>query len=223
VAEVETSPIDDGVVTVTLNRPDKKNALSIAVRDLVSDTLDELTDDDDVRCVIVTGAGDTFSAGFDLKEFAVEDAEFQQRLWDSSDRFHRTMLHFPLPIVAAVNGAALAGGFDLSAMCDLRVASTTARFAHPERTFGEVVYAPLHDLVGGSLARELALTGRTLTAPEAFDVGLVNQVVEPDQLLAAADAMARDIAVVPREFLMRTKSKILARQGISGETPTLEL
>ena len=76
------------------------------------------------------------------------------------------MLRFPLPTVAAVNGPALAGGFDLAVLCDLRVAATTARFAHPERTFGDVVYGPLHDLVGGAVARELCFTGRVVDATD---------------------------------------------------------
>ena len=142
----------DGVVTVTLNRPEKKNALSIALRDELSDAFDALASDDAVRVVVITGAGSVFSAGFDLGEFADPDPEHQRRLWDSSDRFHHTVLRFPLPVVAAVNGPALAGGFDLAVLCDLRVAADTAYFAHVEHTFGDVVYRPLRDLVGGSVA-----------------------------------------------------------------------
>src|SRR2546430_9855629 len=97
--EVLVSTPIDGVATVTLNRPEKRNALSIAVRDLVSDALDALAADENVKCVVLTGAGELFCAGFDLAEFRVEDAEFQKRLWTSSDRFHHTVLRFPLPIV----------------------------------------------------------------------------------------------------------------------------
>ena len=128
----------DGVVSLTLNRPDKKNALSVALRDALSDTLDRLAGDEAARAVTLTG--DTFSAGFDLAEFEVDDPEFQEALWASSERFHRTGLTFPLPLVAVVNGPALAGGFDLAVMCDLRVASTTAWFSHPELKFTESVY-----------------------------------------------------------------------------------
>jgi enoyl-CoA hydratase/carnithine racemase len=222
-SESTVSPVDDGVVTVTIDRPSKKNALSIAVRDELSHALDRLGADDDVRCVVITGAGDVFSAGFDLKEFAVDDAEFQKRLWESSDRFHRVVLGFPLPIVAAVNGAALAGGFDLAVMCDLRIASTTARFAHPERTFGDVVYGPLHDLVGGAVARELCLTSRVVDAAAALELGLVTRVVSSDQVLAVAQDVARDVAVAPRQFLMRTKAKIIARRSVKGDSATLDL
>ena len=123
-----TAPVD-GVARITLHRPEKKNALSIRLRDEVSDALDALAVDESVKVVVITGAGDVFSAGFDLHEF--EDADLADALWASSDRFHATVLRFPLPLVAAVNGPALAGGFDLAVMCDIRVAADTARFAHP--------------------------------------------------------------------------------------------
>ena len=144
----------DGIATITLNRPDKKNALSIALRDEITEALAGLAADDSLKCVVVTGAGDTFCAGFDLKEFdRAREPGFGETLWASSDRYHRACLEFPLPMIAAVNGSALAGGFDLAVMCDIRIASTTARFGHPEVTFGDVVYGPLHDLVGGAVAR----------------------------------------------------------------------
>jgi hypothetical protein len=149
--------------------------------------------------------------------------EHQQRLWASSDRYHQTVLQFPLPTIAAVNGPALAGGFDLAVMCDLRVASTTARFAHPERTFGDVVYGPLHDLVGGAVARDLTLGGRELEAGPALAVHLVNEVVEPARLMDAVLATVARVTVAPREVLMRTKAKALRRAGLSRDSATLEL
>jgi enoyl-CoA hydratase len=211
------------VVTLTLNRAAKRNALSVAVRDAVSDALDELADEPDLRCVVLTGAGDVFSAGFDLAEFAVEDAGFQEQLWGSSDRFHHTVMRFPLPVVAAVNGPALAGGFDLAVLCDVRIASSTARFAHPEFTFGDIVFSPLHDLVGGAVARDLALTGRELDAQEAFTLRLVSEVVEPDGLDAAVARVTERTCRAPRANLVRTKTKALARAGVAPTTATLDL
>ena len=113
---------------LTLNRPNQRNALSVTVRDAVSEALDDLGNDPSIKAVVVTGAGAVFSAGFDLKEFdrAGADPMFAENLWASSDRFHRAVLSFPLPLIAAVNGPAIAGGFDLAVMCDLRVASSTA-------------------------------------------------------------------------------------------------
>jgi enoyl-CoA hydratase len=202
----------EGVATITLNRPEKRNALSIAVRDAVSDALDRLASDEDCKVVVVTGTGAVFSAGFDLREF--EQSELAEQLWASSDRFHRAWLEFPLPTVAAVNGPALAGGFDVAVMCDVRVASDTAAFAHPELSFGDVVYGPLHDLVGGSVAREICLTGRTMDAAEALRVGFVTAVVSGDQLLPRAMEAATAIARAPRDVLLRTKAKFIRRAGV---------
>ena len=209
----------DGLVVVTIERPEKKNALSIAVRDEMSDILDRLAGDERVKVVIVTGAGDVFSAGFDLREFErLEDEAFMAALWASSDRWHRTIIEFPLPTIAAVNGPALAGGFDLAVMCDVRVAADTARFAHPEITFGDVVYGPLHDLVGGAVARDLCFTGREIDAAEALRLGLVSRVVPVGDVLDTAHEMAASITRAPREVLLRTKAKAVRRAGVAGAT-----
>ena len=205
----------EGVATVTLNRPEKRNALSIAVRDAVSDALGRLAADEDCKVVVVTGAGDVFSAGFDLREF--EQPELAEELWASSDRFHRAWLEFPLPTVAAVNGPALAGGFDLAVMCDVRLASDSARFSHPELAFGDVVYGPLHDLVGGSVARDLCLTGRVLDAAEARTLGFVSAVVAGDELMGQAAETAAAIARAPRDVLLRTKAKFVRRAGVVSD------
>ncbi len=221
-SQVSVSGPADGVVVLTLERPEKKNALSIAVRDEMSHALDRLAGDEDVKVVIITGAGDVFSAGFDLREFErIDDDEFTKALWASSDRWHRTLIEFPLPTIAAVNGAALAGGFDLAVMCDMRVATDTARFAHPEITFGDVVYGPLHDLVGGAVARELCFTGRPVDASEALRLGLVSSVVPAGQALDAARELAAHVVRAPRDVLVRTKAKAARRAGVAG--PTLDL
>jgi enoyl-CoA hydratase len=215
----------DGHAVLTLNRPDKRNALSVALRDAISDALDSLANDESIKCVVFTGAGSVFCAGFDLSEFtrAAEDEAFGRELWASSDRYHDTVLRYPLPTIAAINGPALAGGFDLAIMCDLRIASTTARFAHPERTFGDVVYGPLHDLVGGAVARELTIGGREVNAEEAFAVHLVGEVLEPDALVDATKAAVARVCAMPRDVLLRTKAKALRRAGFGGSSPTLEL
>jgi enoyl-CoA hydratase/carnithine racemase len=125
-------------------------------------------------------------------------------------------------VIAAVNGPALAGGFDLAILCDLRVAATTARFAHPEFTFGDVVYSPLHDLVGGAVARELALTGRVLDAEDALRLHVVNEVAPPTELAARVGEICARIATAPRATLMRTKAKVIRRAAITLG-PTLDL
>lgn len=218
---VGTTP--DGIATITLNRPDKKNALSIALRDEVSDAIDVLTADPGVKAIVLTGAGEVFSAGFDLREFRdLGDPAHAERLWDSSDRFHHTVLACPLPTIAAVNGAALAGGFDLAVLCDIRIASSTAVFAHPEIAFGDIVYGPLHDIVGGGVARDLALTGRSIDAHEALALRLVSSVVPPASLAAEVDRWTTNIRRAPRENLLRTKQKVIRRAGVHPRA-TLDL
>jgi enoyl-CoA hydratase/carnithine racemase len=222
--QIVVSEVDDhGVVWITLDRPEKKNALSIVLRDEVSTAFDRLGDDPTVRVIVITGSGTVFCAGFDLLEFADSDPSFQGELWRSSDRFHHTILRCPVPVLAAVNGAAIAGGFDLAVLADLRVAADTAHFAHVEHTFASVLYRPLRDLIGGSIARELVLTGRTVDAHEALSIGLVSQVVPADQLPSATAALARTIASAPREVLMQTKAKIIASAAIDRDLPTLDI
>jgi enoyl-CoA hydratase len=215
VGVLEVGPVADGVVTLTLNRPEKRNALSIELRDAVSDALDRLATDEAVKVAVITGAGGVFCAGFDLGEFQVTEPGFQERLWASSDRFHRTCLTFPLPMVAAVNGPALAGGLDLAVMCDLRVASEWAVLSHPEQAWSDVVYAPLHELVGGAVARDLCFTGRSVNASEAKAIGLVSRVVPASDLTAAVGEVTAAIARAPRANLLRTKAKALARAHTS--------
>ena len=206
-------PDEHGVATLTLNRADKKNALSIALRDEMSDALDGLAVDEALRALVVTGAGDVFSAGFDLAEFA--QAELAEQLWASSDRWHHTILGFPLPTVAAVNGGAFGGGFDLAVMCTLRVVADTATFGHPEHVFAQVVYGPLHDLVGGATARDLALTGRRIDATEAHRLGIATEVVPRAEVVDSARAAATTIAQAPREVLVQMTAKIHARARIA--------
>jgi len=221
---IQVSEVREAAVTITLNRPQKKNALSIALRDEVSDALDTIAKDSGVKAVILTGAGDVFSAGFDLSEFqlAAQDPAFHRRLWASSDRFHQACIRFPLPLIAAVNGPAIAGGFDVATMCDLRLAAPEAKFSHPELTFGPVIYSLLHDLVGGAVARELCLTGREVKADEALALRLVSKVVPCESLMDEARVMAALIARSPREVILGTKAKIVARAGIA-HAGTLDL
>jgi enoyl-CoA hydratase len=218
------SAVRDAAVTITLNRPAKKNALSIALRDEVSDALDAIAKDEAVKVAVLTGAGDVFSAGFDLAEFqvAAQDAAFHKKLWASSDRFHQTCVNFPLPLIAAVNGPAIAGGFDLVTMCDIRIGAPEAKFSHPEIAFGQVIYSLLHDLVGGAVARELCLTGREVKAEEALALRILSKIVPRGSLDEGVRAIAALVNRSPREVVLSTKRKIIARAGIA-EGGTLEL
>ena len=209
----------DGVARLTIDRPDRRNALSVAVRDAMSDGLDELAQDETTSVVLITGAGSTFSAGFDLTEFerAGEDSAFDEALWASSDRWHRTLRTYPLPTIAAVNGPALAGGFDLATMCDLRVAGRSAWFARPELAFSPVIYSVLRDLVGGALARELSFTNRRLDAEEAHGLGLVTRVVDDADLADAAMDLAAEVATVARPNLQVIKANVIAALHLAPE------
>lgn len=121
-----------------------------------------------------------------------------------------------------MNGPALAGGFDLAICCDMRIAADTARFAHPEFSFGDIVYSPLHDLVGGAVARDLCLTGRSVDAVEALALRVVNAVVPAADLDDRVAAVTESIARAPRENLVRTKTKVIRRAAVELG-PSLDL
>jgi enoyl-CoA hydratase/carnithine racemase len=197
--------VADGVATLTLARPDRRNAISIEMREEISATLASWRDDPAIGAVILTGAGQAFSAGFDLDEFG--QPERFDALYASSARYHRDVWSFPKPIVAAVNGPAMGGGFDLACLCDVRLASSRATFGHPEIKFGAPpLFTPLHWIVGDGVARDLCLTGRRIDAAEAHRVRLVSEVVEPDALAARALAVARSIVEAPAHALRFTKA-----------------
>jgi 1,4-dihydroxy-2-naphthoyl-CoA synthase len=126
--------VRDGIGIITLNRLDNRNAISIQMRRDISACLGEWGDSEKVNTVIFTGSGGTFSAGFDLKEFG-KPSLFDE-LYLTSSRYHRDVWHFPRPTIAAVNGPAMAGGFDPAAICDIRICSPSAVFGHPEIKFG---------------------------------------------------------------------------------------
>lgn len=216
-------PDEHGVASITLNRPETVNALSIALRDEVTAHLRRLAEDPRVKALVITGSGGNFSSGFDLREFGATEPVHQKRLWESSDAFHHAVYRFPLPVIAAVDGIAYGGGFDLAVLCDLRIATHRAEFAHPENAYGPVVYGPLHDLIGGADARDLVLTGRALDAEEARRLRLVREVTDPRSLRGRASALAREVSRAPREVLMRNKAKFIARSATSPDTPTLDL
>ncbi len=195
---------ETAIARLTIDRAEKRNALSIQVRDEMSDALEELAADDTLCVTIIDSVGPVFSAGFDLGEF--EDQSVQEALWASSDRWHEALRSHPLPLVASVQGPAFAGGFDLATMCDMRVAASAATFRRPELAWGVGIYSILADLVGGAVARELSMTPRELSAEEALQLHLVNRVVEHDELVEATLALAREVASCDRGALVHAKS-----------------
>ncbi|CAM4293845.1 2,3-dehydroadipyl-CoA hydratase [Mycobacterium basiliense] len=214
--DIATEVADDGVATLTLDRPERRNALSIKVREEISDQLDNWATDPAVRAVVLTGAGSTFCAGFDLGEFA--QADLAPRIRDSSHRYHLAVWQFAKPLVAAVNGPAVGGGMDLSVLCDFRIASTNAVFGHPEIKFGAPpLFTPLQWIVGMGVARDLCLTGRRIDATEALRVGLVNNVSEPGRVLDDALAVARTILEAPQAALEFTKRYVVSSPSATFE------
>jgi enoyl-CoA hydratase len=185
----------DGIAVLTLNRPEKRNALSRALREEIVGRLDELAKSDAVRAVVLTGAGPVFCAGFDRSEFAGGGME---EVFEEATEYHRRVYTFAKPLIAAVNGPALGGGCDLAAMCDFRLAAASAAFGQPQVRFGApAAYDLMRAVLGTGVAREMCLTGRTYDAEEALRIGLVNRVLEPEELLDAARTLARDVASLP--------------------------
>jgi enoyl-CoA hydratase/carnithine racemase len=207
---------DDGIAVVTLARPDKRNALSIRLRSELMDALAGWADDEQVRIVVLTGEGAAFSAGFDLGEFG--QPELARAIRHNSTAYHRAVWSFPKPTIAAVNGPAMGGGFDLALLCDMRIASSAAVFGHPEIKFGAPpLFTPLRWIVGDGIARDLCLTGRPVDAEEALRIGLVSRVVAPAALLDEAATAARQIAEAPQRALQATKRYLSGNQGFGFE------
>jgi enoyl-CoA hydratase len=201
----------EGVALLTLNRPEKRNALSRALRQEIVQRLDGIEKDEVVRAVVLGGAGPAFCAGFDRSEFAGGDE--MGEVFAESLEYHRRVYTFGKPLIAAVNGPALGGGCDLAAMCDFRLASRSAAFGQPQVRFGApAAYELMRAVLGAGVAREMCLTGRRYDAQEALAIGLVNRVVEPEELTQVALGLGREIATLPDTMPGIAKQSFLAQQ-----------
>src|SRR3954453_5636737 len=188
----------DRVAIITINRPDKRNALNIKTREEGAAALDELAQDDSVRVVVITGAGDkAFIAGADIGEFAGRTAMMQRDVMMARSLF-TAIDSFPKPIIAMINGYCLGGGNELAMACDLRIASETASFGQPEINLGIIPGGGgtqrLTRLIGEGKAMELILTGDMIDARTAQEYGLVNMVVPATDLQAETMELANRIA-----------------------------
>lgn len=193
------SVADDGILTLTINRPDKLNALSHDLLTALGEAFERAKDDEAVKAVVLTGAGTkSFVAGADIGQFSDLDAESGQHFAERGQRVFDQIAQLPKAVVAAVNGYALGGGCELAMACHLRVASEKAIFGQPEVGLGIIPgyggTQRLPRLVGLGVATELVLTGARIGADRAYQIGLVNQVVPHDETLAAATKMAQAIA-----------------------------
>jgi enoyl-CoA hydratase/carnithine racemase len=198
-----------GVAVVTLQRPEKRNALSIDLRVELADAFERLASDDSVGCVMLTGAGSAFCAGMDVTQFG-GDVENRRLLVETSTGAFRAVGRCPKPVVAAVNGPALAGGFALALICDIRIAAESATFGYPELPIGiPPSYAAARAALSPAAARELCLTGRVIDAAEALRLGVVSDVWADGELHERALENARRIAGMPRAAQIETKRRIL--------------
>jgi methylglutaconyl-CoA hydratase len=219
--------LKSNVAVVTINRADKRNALSRALIEALTQAFTRARDDDAARCVILTAAGSVFCAGMDLAELqeSLDVARESSPVWDDALKLARLfdlIYTLPKPTIAAVQGAAVAGGAGLVTVCDLAVAVPEAKFGYPEVRRGLVAAMVMPHLmrhVGERLARYLLLSGELIGAEEALRGGLINEVVPADRLLERALALAAACAEGGPQALAKTKAYLqqFSRQALSIE------
>lgn len=206
----------DEIAIVTLQRPEKRNALSIEMRVELAETFAALSTDEPIGCVVLTGAGSAFCSGMDTDQFGGDRAH-RERLVETSTLAFAAVRDCRRPVIAAVNGPALAGGFALSLLCDLRIASRRATFGYPELPKGiPPSYAAARAVLPATVAQELCLTGRVVDASEALRMGIVREVAS-DRALPRALALAERVAGLPRAAILETKRRtLLERRHLWG-------
>ncbi len=220
---VEVEDVADGVARLTLARPEALNALNRALTGELEDALERIAARDDLRVLVLFGRGRAFCAGNDIREMATLSAEDAEALALRQAKLMDRFARIPQVTMAAVDGHALGGGFMLAIAQDLRIASDRARFALPEVTLG---FNPAYgiaralDVLGGSVARDLLLTGRVVRGADALRLGIVNRVVASPTLEASALTWASEIARSPRAGLASTKAIVAdIRAGLKGREP----
>jgi enoyl-CoA hydratase len=207
---------DEGFATLVLNRPDKLNALSIALRRALAEAVEALEADPAVRVLILTGAGRVFTAGLDLDEWSAGGVRAAAAYEHDAVAALR---RFSGPLIGAINGATITGGLEVALACDLLVAASDARFADTHARVGLLPgwggSVRLIERIGLARAKELAFTGRFVEADEALALGLVNRVVPPERLLPEAEAMARRMLAAEPSTLAAYKRLFDAQAGAS--------
>jgi enoyl-CoA hydratase len=204
----------DGVAVVTLNRPEAMNALSRALRQALQDAIVQLDADPAVKVIVLTGAGErAFTAGLDLKELSTDPLGMgAANATDPAQNPARAVLACSKPIIGAINGVAITGGFEVALACDVLICSTNARFADTHARVGITpgwgLSQKLSRCIGPYRAKELSLTGNFLDAQKAYDWGLANRVVAPEDLMPAALQLAREMADIELDMLVTYKGMI---------------
>jgi enoyl-CoA hydratase len=215
--------IDSGLATITFNRPKAMNALNSALIDELSLALEHIAENEDIRVLILTGAGDkAFVAGADINELATFNA-LEAKLF--SRKGHETiqkLQRLSIPVIAAVNGFALGGGSEIALACDFIYASKNAKFGLPETTLGIIPgfggTQRLPRLIGKNLAKELIFTGKMIGAEEAAQMGIVNQVHEAGSLMAAVQTTAKILATRGKASLRAAKEAINRGMDVDLQT-----
>ncbi|PKN05070.1 MAG: enoyl-CoA hydratase/isomerase family protein [Deltaproteobacteria bacterium HGW-Deltaproteobacteria-9] len=198
--------VDAKVATITINRPDKGNALAPQVLDEIAALFTSISARRDVNVVVFTGGEKYFSAGFDLNEIRKLEKVSNETYIDLFHRAYRSILFCPQPVICAVGGAAIAGGFDLTMMCDIRYASERAKFGQREIVLSLTpIMDPLWRIIGLGRAKEVALTGRIYDAYEAEKMGYVSKVFPEGKLLESVGEIAREMATFDHSCLKETK------------------
>lgn len=196
----------DKVATVTINRPDKGNALAPDVLDEITALFTALGARADVNVIVFTGGEKYFSAGFDLNEIRKLEKVSNEAYTALFHRTYRTIMFCEQPVICAIGGAAIAGGFDLTMMCDIRYASERAKFGQREIALSLTpIMDPLWRIIGLGRAKEVALSGRIYDAHEAERMGYVSKVFPEGKLLASVADLAREMAGYDRMSLVETK------------------
>src|SRR5215470_11934510 len=214
------------IATITLNRPDKRNAMSAAMMAELQTALDEI-ERGHARVVIVTGAGTAFCSGMDLEMLAAIAEQSPAENQEDSRRMAkmlRRIWSFPRPLIAAVNGAALAGGCGIATLCDFTLAVAEAKFGYTEVKIGflpAIVSVFLTRQIGEKKARDLLLTGRTLEAAEAKEFGLVNEIVAAENLLTRSKELAEVLIAASPGSLSRAK-RLMTSSAAAGIDHDLE-
>ncbi|MFT4711699.1 MAG: enoyl-CoA hydratase [Candidatus Azotimanducaceae bacterium] len=205
------------VAIVTLNRPETLNALNRELRNKLAETFERLKHRDDIRVVILTGTGRAFTSGIDLKEAGQKG--FIPSRQEVSTNLAKVLADYPWPIIGAINGFAITGGFELALMCDVLIASTEAKFADTHARVGIMpgwgLSQRLPRMIGISRAKQVSLTGNFVTAEVAERWGLVNSVHSPEELIPAALKIAEDMASCQPHMLKAYKRVIDEGFGMS--------
>jgi enoyl-CoA hydratase len=211
-------------VRLTLNRPAKLNAINAELRDALTDAIGDATADEQVRVIVISGAGRAFCSGYDLSAAAPETAWDWRKVLARDVAATLAVWSCPKPVIAQVHGYALAGGLELAMACDLIVAADDARLGEPEIRFGSAPVTLLMPFViGQKRTRELLLTGDLIDAAEAERIGLVNRVVPGDRLVAEVDALAEKLARVPPDVMAPTKLMLNRAMDAAGFAVAVEM